>query len=270
MTATHVALSRRLERLTSPEVAAIDKRDAVVIQPIASIEQHGPHLPCVTDTLMAEALTDRSIACTPTSVNVWRLPVLSYGKSTEHLGYPGTITLSTETLLAVCNEVGRSVAASGFRKLVFLNGHGGQPQLLEAVSRDIRERCGLQVFPLSPYRLGFPEGIVSSSFEAEYGLHGGEMETSIIMALAPELVRTEHLVVGSNWVGETYSRLNYLSLESALPTAWLTRDVSTNGVIGDPTLATAEKGEKVLRHVTESLAGVYAEISAFEFMDGGV
>jgi creatinine amidohydrolase len=126
------------------------------------------------------------------------------------------------------------------------------------------------VFPLSPYRLGFPDGIVSSTVEAEYGLHGGEMETSIIMALAPELVRNEHLVPGSTWVQDTYSRLNYLSLESALPTAWLLSDISANGVIGDPSLATPEKGEKVLRHVTEKLAGVYAEISAFEFMDGGL
>ncbi|MGE0879082.1 MAG: creatininase family protein [Acidimicrobiia bacterium] len=265
MTAYHQPLQRRLELLTSPEVRAIDKASAIVVQPIASVEQHGPHLPCATDTIMAEALTDRAIALTPTHVNVWRLPVMAYGKSTEHLGYPGTITLTTETLLAVCNDIGRSVAASGFRKLVFVNGHGGQPQLLETVARDIRERYGLLVFPLTPYRLGIPDGLISSPDELNYGLHGGEMETSVLMALAPDLVRADRLVSGSTALKDIYEPLRYLSLEGALPTAWLSRDLAPNGVPGDPRLATAAKGEVMVKHWTSNLAGVFAEIAAFEF-----
>jgi creatinine amidohydrolase/Fe(II)-dependent formamide hydrolase-like protein len=270
MTSYHDPASRRLELLTSPEIAAIDKSDALVLQPIASIEQHGAHLPCATDTILAEAMTDRALARTPTGANVWRLPVISYGKSTEHLGYPGTITLSTETLLAVCNDVGRSVAASGFRKLAFVNGHGGQPQLLEVVARDIRERTGLMVFPLFPPRLGIPDGVVSSPAEARYGIHGGEIETSEVLAVAPHLVRNEHLVPGSTRVRELYDDKEFLSLEGSLPTAWLTRDLAPAGVLGDPTLATAEKGERVLTHIAERLAGALAEICALEFDIGAL
>jgi len=266
MTEFHDPVHRRLELLTSPQVAAIDKRDALVLQPIASIEQHGAHLPCSTDLLLAEATTDRALALTPASVNVWRLPAIAYGKSTEHLGYAGTITLSTETLLAVCNDVGKSVAASGFRKLAFVNGHGGQPQLLEVVARDIRERTGLQVFPLFPPRLGIPEGVVSSPEEARFGVHGGEIETSEVLAVAPHLVQTEYLVPGSTRVREIFADKVHLTLEGSLPTAWLTRDLAREGgVLGDPSLATAEKGERVLAHVTAKLAAVFAEITAFEF-----
>jgi creatinine amidohydrolase len=256
---------RRLDHLASTDVAAIDKSDALVLQPIGAVEQHGPHLPCATDSIVADALCDRALACTPAAVNVWRLPILSYGKSTEHLGYPGTISLSTETLLAVCNDVGRSVAASGFRKLAFVNGHGGQPQLLEVVARDIRERTGLQVFPLFPYRLAGEARAASSAEEAAYGIHGGEGETATMLAIAPALVHRDRFAPGSTRVRELYAGARYLSLEGALPTAWLTRDLAPDGVIGDPTAASAERGERALAAMAAGLAGVFAEICGFEF-----
>jgi creatinine amidohydrolase/Fe(II)-dependent formamide hydrolase-like protein len=236
----------------------------VVVQPVASVEQHGPHLPCYTDSLVAEHLTRRAVALTPPEVNVWTLPVLAYGKSNEHLGYPGTISLSAETLISVCRDVGRSVARSGFRKLVFVNGHGGQPHLLELVARDIREETGLLVFPLFLYRLGVPEDAVSSAEELEYGIHGGEVETSLVLAIAPQAVRVDRLEPGGERAREAFRGLRYLSLEGGVPTAWLTRDLSPTGVIGDPTRASAERGERILDHMARSLAGALAEISAFE------
>ncbi len=141
-----------------------------------------------------------------------------------------------------------------------------QPQLLEVVARDIRERTGLQVFPLFPPRLDMPPGIVSSPEDARYGVHGGEIETSEVLAVAPHLVRTEHLTPGSTRVRELFADKEHLTLEGTLPTAWLTRDLAAEGgVLGDPTLATAEKGEQVLAHVTAKLAAVFAEIASFEF-----
>jgi creatinine amidohydrolase len=259
------ALDRRLAWLTSPEVARIPKADAVVVQPIASVEQHGPHLPCYTDSLVAEGVTERAVAMAGDDLNAWTLPVIAYGKSNEHLGYPGTISLSARTLLSVCEDVGRSVARSGFQKLAFVNGHGGQPHLLEMVARDIREETGLQVFPLFPYRLGLPDDVVvSSPEELEYGVHGGEVETSLVMALAPESVRLDRIEPGGDRAPELFGRLQYLSLEGALPTAWLTRDLSQSGVIGDPTKASADQGERILAHLAEGLAGAFGEISAFE------
>ena len=264
MTDFHDASERRLAWRTSPEVESIARSDALVVQPIASVEQHGAHLPCYTDSLVADGLVSRAVAMTPADVNVWTLPVIAYGKSNEHLGFPGTISLSAETLIAVCRDVGRSVARSGFRKLAFVNGHGGQPHLLEMVARDIREETGLMVFPLFPYRLGVPEGVVSSPKEEALGIHGGELETSLVLALDPGAVHMDRAESGGDRVTKLYGNLKYLSLEGALPTAWLTRDLSENGVIGDPTNASVERGERLLAHLAEGLSGVFAEICEFE------
>lgn len=264
MTALHDPAERRLAWRTSPEVESIAQGNALVIQPIASVEQHGPHLPCYTDSLVAEGLVARALAVTPVEVNVWTLPVIAYGKSNEHLGFPGTVSLSAETLIAVCRDVGRSVARSGFRKLAFVNGHGGQPHLLDMVARDIREETGLMVFPLFPYRLGVPDGVVSSPEEAEFGIHGGELETSLVLALAPEAVHMDRLEAGGDRVRKLYGDLQYLSLEGALPTAWLTRDLTENGVIGDPTNASAERGERAVAYIADAMSKVFAEICEFE------
>jgi creatinine amidohydrolase len=264
MTRTHDPVQRRLAWRTSPEVEEIARGNALVIQPIASVEQHGPHLPCYTDSLVADGLVARAVALTPVDVEVWTLPVIAYGKSNEHLGFPGTISLSAETLIAVCRDVGRSVARSGFRKLAFVNGHGGQPHLLEMVARDIREETGLMVFPLFPYRLGVPEGVVSSPDEEALGIHGGELETSLVLALEPEAVHMDRAEPGDDRVRKLYGDLEHLSLEGALPTAWLTRDLSENGVIGDPTQASAERGERALSHLADGLSRVFAEICEFE------
>jgi creatinine amidohydrolase len=264
MTRTHDPVQRRLAWRTSPEIEEIARSNALVIQPIASVEQHGPHLPCYTDSLVADGLVARAVALTPVDVEVWTLPVIAYGKSNEHLGFPGTISLSAETLIAVCRDVGRSVARSGFRKLAFVNGHGGQPHLLEMVARDIREETGLMVFPLFPYRLGVPDGVVSSPQEEALGIHGGELETSLVLALEPDAVHMDRAEPGNDRVRKLYGELEHLSLEGALPTAWLTRDLSENGVIGDPTQASAERGDRALAHMAEGLSRVFAEICEFE------
>jgi creatinine amidohydrolase len=264
MTQVHDPAQRRLAWRTSPEVGAIASRNALVVQPIASVEQHGPHLPCYTDSLVAEGLVARAVALSAADVDVWTLPVIAYGKSNEHLGFPGTISLSAETLIAVCRDVGRSVARSGFRKLAFVNGHGGQPHLLEMVARDIREETGLMVFPLFPYRLGVPDDVVSSREEEALGIHAGELETSLVLALEPDAVHMDRAEPGDDRVRKLYGDLRHLSLEGALPTAWLTRDLSENGVIGDPTRASAERGERALAYLAEGLSRVFAEICEFE------
>lgn len=257
--------SRRLAWLTTRQVAAIDKSDALVVLPIGAVEQHGPHLPCVTDALLAEEITRRALARTPADVNVWTLPLMPFGKSTEHRGYAGTIALSTETLLAVCHDIGRSVAESGFRKLAFLNGHGGQPQLLEVVARDIRERTGLEVYPIFPYRLGLPDGMAIDPDEATWGIHGGQIETSLVLSASPEAVRTEEIEPDSSRGRELFAMCEMLSLEGTFPTAWLTRDLSANGAIGDATTATAEIGLEILDHLADGVAKLFAEICAFRF-----
>lgn len=251
--------SALLAHLTTTDVRDLDP-ETIIVQPIGAVEQHGPHLPLFTDAFIAESLAVRAAARATASVCV--LPTLSYGKSTEHLGWPGTMSLSTETLLAVCRDVGRSVAASGFSKLVFVNGHGGQPSLLDVVARDIRAETDLHVFSIMPARLG-SDGVDIP--DASFGYHGGHTETSVMLALAPELVRMDRAEAGGAAVGERFGEFEHLTLEGSVPTAWLTRDVTTNGVLGDPTTADRAIGSDLVEQWTGRLAASFDEIERFRF-----
>jgi creatinine amidohydrolase/Fe(II)-dependent formamide hydrolase-like protein len=255
----------RLELLTSTDVGAIPKDDAVVVLPVGAVEQHGPHLPLYTDSMVIEDVVRRAISRLPADANVWTIPPQVYGLSTEHLGYPGTITLSSQTLISVLRDIGRSVAASGFRKLVLVNGHGGQPHLLEMVARDIRYECDIQVFPLSPYKLGLPPGFETADQREISDGHAGEVETSTVLAIMPSTVKEDRLEAGSFRVDEIFAPLKHLTLEGKLPVAWLSPDVAPNGVLGDPRGANPERGAAVLDFLAGELAGAFMEITAFEF-----
>jgi creatinine amidohydrolase len=253
----------KLAHLTTVEIDAIDRSRAVIVQPIGAIEQHGPHLPVITDALTAEMISDRAVSSLPSDSNVWQLPTIFYGKSTEHLGRAGTIAMSATTLMAVCMDLGASLAASGFRKLVFVNGHGGQPSLLDVVARDIRAASGLEVFPLMPGRFPLPEGV--PQVDPHYGIHAGQIETSIVQALRPDLVHMDRAVRDGEALGSLYERARHLTLEGAVPTAWLIDDLSRSGVLGDPTAASPELGEAVVAAQTRMLAEALLEIREFSF-----
>ena len=238
----------QLAHLTTAEVDDIDRSDAVVVQPIGAVEQHGPHLPLITDALHAEVIAHTAVGELPDDANVWVLPTVHYGKSTEHLGRAGTIAMSATTLMSVCMDIGESLALSGFRKLVFVNGHGGQPGLLGVVARDIRYRYGLEVFSVMPMRFPAPPEVPHDADPFE--IHGGFAETSIMMAIAPELVHGERAFA-----------------DGVLPTAWLTDDRSESGTIGDPSLASAEFGKAILASAAHHLAESLVEVREFSFPD---
>lgn len=254
-------MTRLLHQLSTVDITAIGKTNALVVQPIGAVEQHGPHLPVMTDAFVAEQVA--ALAADLTDAEVWLLPPLHYGKSTEHLGWAGTMSLSSETLLAVLRDVGRSVAASGFTRLAFVNGHGGNPALLDVAARDIRTETGLLVFPVTTGRLGVPAGIDLP--DAEFSIHGGHVETSVMLHLAPETVRLERAEVGGAQLPELFPAGGELSLEGALPTAWVSDDLTTNGIIGDPRSATAEIGKEIVDHWTGRLATAYRHMTEFAF-----
>lgn len=258
-------MSRLLHRLSTTDIAAIDKASALVVQPIGAVEQHGPHLPVMTDAFVAEQLA--ALAADAAGADVWLLPTLHYGKSTEHLGWAGTVSLSSQTLLAVLGDVGRSVAASGFTRLAFVNGHGGNPALLDVAARDIRTGTGLLVFPVTTGRLGVPEWLDLP--DAEFSIHGGHVETSVMLHLAPGAVQLDRAVVGGAHLPGLYPAGGELSLEGALPTAWVSSDLTTNGVIGDPRSATAEIGKEIVGHWTGRLAAAYRQMTEFAFRSAG-
>jgi creatinine amidohydrolase len=253
---------RFLPYLTSPEIAALpDKADTVIVQPVAAIEQHGPHLPVAVDTVITCGVLGRALERLPAEIPAFALPPLCYGKSNEHVDFAGTVTLTTQTLLATLLEVAESLYRSGFRKIAFVNGHGGQPQVLELAARDARERHrDLSVFPLFIWRVPNCAAELFPGQETELGIHAGGAETALMMALLPDTVRMQR-AAAEYPAGLPEDSL--LSMEGALPFAWLTGDLTRSGTIGDPTLATPEKGVRLLDSLADGWARTLADIHRF-------
>ena len=189
-------------------------------------------------------------------VNVGVAPV-TYGKSEEHLHFPGTITLSGETLLATMIEILESVYRSGFRKVLIVNGHGGQPQVMEMAARELRLRHGDSiVVPHSTWRLPHVGGRYFSDREKRLAMHAGHGETAIMLALAPDTVHMERAV--ANYPPDFPSKL--LSPDGRPACAWTARDFGPSGVIGDPLPATREQGEAILESLATSWAQAITEL----------
>ena len=184
------ATPRRLDELRAPQLAeALDER-SILVQPLGAIEQHGRHLPYNTDAVIAGRVADAAVAATAEDLDVWLLPTLAYTKSNEHAWSAGTIWLSAMTMLGVLDDIGRCVAATPARKLVFMNGHGGNSALVGVANRELRLAYGLMTFLAHP---GLPpdQGGASAPSELGMGVHGGADETSLMLHLAPELVDME-------------------------------------------------------------------------------
>ncbi|MEA5465526.1 creatininase family protein [Leptothoe sp. PORK10 BA2] len=238
-----------------------DKDQVVIVQPVGSIEQHGPHLPLVVDTALGMAVIGRALEQLDPSVPVYCLPPLCYGKSNEHWGFPGTVTLSASTLMAVLTDVADSIYQAGFRKLVLLNSHGGQPQVIEIVARDVHQRQpDFWVFPQFLWRVPHGVGELLSPREREEGIHAGDAETSLMLAILPDQVYMDRAVTE---YPPALKPGGLLSLEGSLPFSWITRDISQSGVVGDATVATVEKGQQILAEVAAGWVTVLEEIYRF-------
>ena len=254
-------MTRYLDRLSSPDIAALSKDPGVVVLPVGATEQHGAHLPVMTDTRQVVGVLGAALELLDASVNLWCLPALPYSKSNEHDAFAGTVSLSAATLTAVLGDVAASVRRAGFKRLAFLNGHGGNAGLLEAVARDVRYDTGLACFVIQPaYWLQAPFSL--SDEEQRLGVHAGELETSLMLALEPALVDPDKTV-------KHYPEVpGDLHLFGSASVAWLAHDWSVSGVFGDATLATPEKGEQLLQHAAERLAHLLTRLSTFEVPGG--
>ncbi len=234
--------------LTWTEIQAMPQKEQVVlVQPMGAIEQHGPHLPLIVDASIAVSVLGKALHKLDPSIPVYALPPLYYGKSNEHWHFPGTITLSAQTLIAILTETAESLYRSGFRKLVFLNAHGGQPQVLEIAARDLHVKYSdLMVFPLFVWNVPHIAEELLTAKELALGIHAGDAETSLLLSILPEQVHMERAI--TEYPAQLENSL--LSLEGKLPFAWATHDLTQSGILGDPTTATQEKGDRLL----ESLA----------------
>ena len=248
--------------LASPEFAALDPESTVTVLPVGAIEQHGPHLPVAVDTCLNEAIVRRALELMPAGLPVLVLPTTAVGKSNEHIDFPGTLTLSAETLGRVWYEIGASVRRAGVRKLLLFNSHGGQPQVMQIAARELRIYQQMLVVAANWYSWGLPEGLFDAA-EVRHGIHAGQVETAMMLAVRPDLV---DMAAAVDFVPVTvaddvdYPRLRALG---AAGLGWQTQDLHRQGACGDATKATADAGRAVLDHAARSLVELLQELVRF-------
>lgn len=233
---------------TAPELAALDRERLIAVLPVSAIEQHGPHLPLSVDTTIVEGVVDRVAAQLPDDLPAVFLPTQRIGKSNEHSRYPGTLTLSLNTLASVWMEIGACVAAAGVRKMVIFNSHGGQGNVAEIVARDLRVKHDMLVVATNTYSFGTPAGMFSAS-ETQHGIHGGDKETSVVLALRPDLVDMKQARNFRSSAEKLVAETRHLSINARAKLAWQIQDLNPAGACGDASQATPQKGEAVLDHI---------------------
>ncbi|QJF51735.1 creatininase family protein [Roseobacter ponti] len=220
----------------------VDPIQTIAILPTAATEQHGPHLPLGTDSMIAEGMLKELQRQNPADLDLRLLPVQAIGKSDEHIWAAGTLTLSAETALSTWTEICMSVARAGVRKIVIVNSHGGNLDLLSILVRRLRIDAAMLAVRCQWGAFGAPEDLYSEQ-ENTHGLHGGDVETSLMLAFRPETVRME------------FAKDFRSSAETSLvpPTGpvasgWIARDLNPDGVVGEAHLATAQKGRTTASH----------------------
>ena len=248
--------------LTTAQFAALDMSGIVAIQPIAAVEQHGPHLPVRVDAAINAGIVARAASLLPDDAPVLILPAMAVGKSNEHLAFPGTLSLSYETLARAWLDIGASVARTGCRKIIFFNSHGGQPQLIDIVCRELRVKLGL----LAVACTWFDTIDLSDLFDAReltHGIHGGAVETSMMLRLHPDLV---DMSLAEDFVSASVAiaaENGVLRPEGITGFGWQAQDLHPAGVCGDARRATADLGEAVIARSAAALARLAGEVERY-------
>ena len=257
---TWIPNARNFAYLTWKQVDALPHESTLLVLPTAAIEQHGHHLPLATDTLINNLLLGNALAQLPEELPIYALPPVCYGKSNEHMGFPGTLSISAQTFLAVVHDLGASIAASGFKKVVLYNTHGGNASLVDVLARDLRAEFGLRTFSLFGSPGAAFEGV--STQERTYGFHAGEIETAYLLHGTPELVHPAEYT--ANYIARVDTPELLKPEGSSANFAWLTRDIAPSGVMGDPSPATAENGERWSNEAAARIAEILLAMYNFE------
>jgi creatinine amidohydrolase len=256
---TWIPESRNFAYLNWKQVDALPRESTLLVLPTAAIEQHGHHLPLATDTLINNLLLGHALAKLPADASVYALPPVHYGKSNEHIGFPGTLSVSATTFMAVVRDLGNSIASAGFRKLVLYNTHGGNTSLVDVMARDLRAEFKLRTFALHGSAGAAFDGLAPQ--ERAWGFHAGEVETSFLLASVPELVDTSAYTV--NYIAHIDQPETLMPENAPATFAWLTRDIAASGVLGDPRAASAEKGARWLEQASRKLAAALEAMLRF-------
>ncbi len=224
------------------EYQSIDPATTIAVLPVAAIEQHGPHLPVSTDTTIMNGMLEAVIARLPDDLDIRILPVQAVGKSNEHVHAPGTLTLPPATLIDTWTELGISVARAGVRKLVVVNSHGGNEEIMGIVTRDLRVRFGMLAVKTSWQRFGRPDGMYPE-LEDRQGIHGGDVETSLMLHFRPDLVDMAKAENFASNVARAEQEFDLLRHTGTHAFAWIASDLNPHGVVGNASIASAQKGK---------------------------
>lgn len=249
--------------MSTEELREILKKCEIVLIPVGSVEQHGPHLPLFTDSLITYEVTKLAAEKICNEIPVVVAPLIPFGKSTEHSEFPGTITLKSETFTNLIKDICKSLANAGFKKLVLVNGHGGNTQLLGSIALDVAEETKTFVVVYDWWQTDVLSDVKSQTLESEFDLHAGEIETSILLLLRPELVQKEKVLKTLPTKFTEEAGFKYLRLDKphyVFGFSWFSKDLSPSGIMGDPTKADAAKGKVFVDKIVERLCDVLREL----------
>ncbi|WP_432729499.1 creatininase family protein [Variovorax sp. W6] len=249
-------------QLTTRDFAALDAAATVAVLPLGATEQHGPHLPLGVDTVLADGIVAASLPLLPASLPVLFLPTQQIGLSPEHARFAGTLTLSAETLIRMWKEIGAGVARAGVKKLVLFNAHGGHVGATDIVARELRAEHGLIVYSVSWFNL--PLGDAGAQFSAQehrFGVHAGEIETSMMLALSPQLVRMGEARDFDSTSRQRAADYAILGNGKSAKLGWAIEDYNPHGAAGNAAAATAANGQAVVDAAARQLALLLEEVS---------
>ena len=249
--------------MTWQEIAGAQTARWIAVLPLAAVEQHGPHLPLGVDTYIAEAYLARVGKILPEELPVTFLPLQRVGISAEHLSYPGTLTFSAATAIAAWTELGESLARAGVRKLVLVTSHGGNVAAMEIVARELRTRLGMLAVTVGWHRFGYPDGTFGGE-EKKHGIHGGDIETSLMLAAMPGAVHMDKAPNATSATIAMAQEFKWLGAYRPAGFAWMTQDLHPSGAIGDATQATAEKGDAALTRGAQAFVELLREVDRFD------
>lgn len=260
--------SRQWSDLSTRDFAQLqrhpERAKVVAVLPLGATEQHGPHLPLGVDTALAEGVLNEALVRLPSDFPVLVLPTQSVGYSPEHRGFAGSLSIGADTLMRVWRDIGAGVAAAGVQKLLLFNAHGGQVALMDVVARELRADHGLMVFASSWYQLPQPAELerILGAKELRFGVHAGDMETSLMLALAPERV---NMAEAKNFSSRTEIRAANCPLLGngrSAKLGWMMQDLNPAGATGNAAVASADKGQRLLKAAAEGLTQLLLELSA--------
>lgn len=249
--------------MTWTDVAAGDTGRWIAVLPVAAVEQHGRHLPLGADSYIADAYIARVLPLLPDDLPVTFLPVQRIGFSDEHLAFPGTLSLSAKTLITAWTEIGACIRRCGVRKLVIINSHGGNAALMDPVARDLRVRLKMLVVTCAWHRFGYPPGTFDAQ-EVRHGIHGGDVETSLMLAHRPQIVQMKNAAAAVPATVEMENKFRWLSALKPAGFGWMTQDLHPTGAVGDATIATAKKGEQALDHGARAFVELLQDVDRFD------